>query len=451
MAVGTVLAAGPAAAAPQATDRVDGAWRSDGYDTVLSIEDGQLREYQTTAVSCLPTDTARLTGHGDQGSVTYTGDDATVYRIRPGAGGARATLHFDGSVGDRTLRRLPALPGKCAKTAPTGKLATFDVFWQTFEENYPFFAAKKIDWQAVRDRYRPKVHDDMPDSQFFALLREMVLPLYDAHVHIDAGDTGSFGQSRPGTLIPSSTLDQQAQRFIEQHDLGDTQLRQYANGRIGYAELPDGIGYLRISGFGGYDKDSPTYARNSAVLDQALSEAIRPGLHGLVVDLRINGGGSDALALQVAERLTDHPYFAYAKRARNDPATPDRFTRPQQVRVQPAPDRFRYTGPVAVLTGGETYSAGETLTQALMQRPAKTVRIGQNTQGVFSDVLERRLPNGWAFGLPNEEYLTPSGQTFDGDGIPPDILTGNFPQEITAGIHDSAFTQALAALRGHDR
>lgn len=177
---------------------------------------------------------------------------------------------------------------------------------------------------------------------------------------------------------------------------------------------------------------------------------IRPGLRGLVLDLRINGGGSDALALQVAGRLTDRAYVGYAKRARNDPADPGRHTRPQPVLVQPAADRFRDTGPVAVLIGAETYSAGETLTQALMQRPLRTVRIGQNTQGVFSDVLERILPNVWTFGLPNEEYLTPSGgKTFDGEGIPPDIRTGNFLQEIAKGNHDSAYAQALAVIRRH--
>lgn len=92
--------------------------------------------------------------------------------------------------------------------------------------------------------------------------------------------------------------------------------------------MPDGTGYLRISGFGGYDGNSPTYARNSAILEQTLSQVIRPGLRGLVLDLRINGGGSDALALQVAERLTDRAYVAYAKRARNDPTDPGRHTRP---------------------------------------------------------------------------------------------------------------------------
>ncbi|MFE4874922.1 S41 family peptidase [Streptomyces sp. NPDC056682] len=449
LVAGTELAVGPVAAAPRAADGVDGVWRVDGYGTVLSIADGQLQEYQTTAVSCLRGDTARRTGQAG-GAVSYAGGDATVYRVRPAAGGASATLHFDGSVGDRGLRRLPALPAGCARTAPTGALATFDVFWETFEENYPFFDAKKIDWQAVRDRYRPRVHDGMPDAELFALLRELVVPLYDAHVTVDAGDTGHFGQSRPGTTPPGPGLDLSAQRFVEQHDLAGMRLRTFANGRIGYADLPDRTGYLRISGFGGYDATSPAYARNSAVLDQTLSQVITPGLRGLVLDLRVNGGGSDALALQVAERLTDRPYVAYAKRARNDPADPGRHTRPQAVRVRPSPDRFRYTGPVAVLTGGETYSAGETLTQALMGRPARTVRIGQNTQGVFSDVLERVLPNGWTFGLPNEEYLTPSGgKTFDGAGIPPDIRTGNFLEEIAEGSDDSAFARALAEMRHH--
>ncbi|MFD9095791.1 S41 family peptidase [Streptomyces collinus] len=455
VAAGPVAAAGPAVGAPGAStaaagvDGMAGVWRSDGYGTVLALEDGRLREYQTTAVSCLPGDSAQFTGRGADGTVLYTGADETVYRIRA-QGRGRARLHVDGSVGDRRLRRLPALPGRCTQAQPAGARAAFDVFWQTFEENYPFFAAKHHDWHAVRDRYRAKVHDGMPDGELFALLRAMVRPLHDAHVFLDAGDTGFFAQGRPGTAIPSPELDQQARNYVEQQDLTGTALQSFAGGRIGYARLADGTGYLRISGFGGYDGVSRAYARDSAVLDGALSEVITPRLKHLILDLRINGGGSDALALQVAERLTDHPYLAYAKRTRNNPRDPAGFTRPQPIRVTPAPGRERYNGPLAVLTGGETYSAGETLTQALMGRPAFTVRVGQNTQGVFSDILTRTLPSGWTFGLPDEEYLTPCGTTFDGPGIPPDIRTGDFVHDIGQGTPDSAFAQALAALRAHD-
>ena len=74
-----------------------------------------------------------------------------------------------------------------------------------------------------------------------------------------------------------------------------------------------------------------------------------------------------------------------------------------------------------MLTGGSQMSAGETFTQAMMNRSPRPVRIGQNTQGVFSDVLQRTLPNGWQFIVPNEEFRTRDWKAFDGPGIPPDI------------------------------
>jgi hypothetical protein len=86
----------------------------------------------------------------------------------------------------------------------------------------------------------------MPDTELFALLREMVLPLYDAHMGIGAGDTGGFGQSRPGTMIPGPGLDRQAQALVEQRDLAGTRLRTFANGRNGYARLPGGT-KLRVT------------------------------------------------------------------------------------------------------------------------------------------------------------------------------------------------------------
>ena len=71
-------------------------------------------------------------------------------------------------------------------------------------------------------------------------------------------------------------------------------------------------------------------------------------------------------------------------------------------------------------------SAAETFTQALMNRVPPVVRVGENTQGVFSDVLGRRLPNGWRFGLPNERFVT-NGRSYDGPGIAPDVNVPVFP------------------------
>ena len=60
-------------------------------------------------------------------------------------------------------------------------------------------------------------------------------------------------------------------------------------------------------------------------------------------------------------------------------------------------------------------------------------------QGVFSDVLDRRLPNGWRLVLPNEIYVTEDGKSFDVTGVPPDVPAPglsrkNFENESDPGL-----------------
>jgi C-terminal processing protease CtpA/Prc len=83
---------------------------------------------------------------------------------------------------------------------------------------------------------------------------------------------------------------------------------------------------------------------------------------------------------------------------------------------------------------------------ALMGREPHVTRIGLSTQGVFSDVLRRRLPNGWRFHLPNETYLTKDRQSFDGSGVPPEIRTPFFSREDIERGRDSALEAALQIL-----
>jgi hypothetical protein len=439
-------AAAPAVATP-GKPSTDGLWRMDGYGTVLSLDGDTFQEFQTTSVSCLKGDTARRTAPG-----TYATADGATLTVRPGPGRNRATLNADHSVGHRTLRRIKELPADCTRPTPEDPRTAFDVFWHSFAENYPFFAAKGIDWQATRDRYRPQVDQDTTREELFAVFSDMVRPLYDAHVAVQDGDR-VFAQVRPGTEMPTEAMDTKVKEFIgERHLKGAPYRQDFANGRITYADLPGGTdqGYLRISGFGGYTPEDAPYAAHLAELDKTLDTILTKDrtqrLKGLIIDLRINGGGSDALGIHIAERLTDKPYVAYAKRARNHPTDPGRHTRPEPIRVVPA-DGPRHTGPIAVLTGGSTVSAGETFTQALIDRPGGTVRIGQSTQGVFSDVMERKLPDGMTAILPNEEFLNRSGHTYDGTGIPPHLTEPVFTKEEFAKMRDSAFDRAVSVLR----
>ncbi|AXK37046.1 protease [Streptomyces armeniacus] len=440
---------------PEPGPEPEGVWRTDGYGSLLAIKDGVLRKYQTTSVSCLKGETAKRSGQ-DAGSTTYTAPDGRGMTVRARtATSHRARLHVDGSPGHQNMQRVRALPADCTREAPADPVATFDVFWQTFQENYPFFAAKGVDWQAARDRYRPAVDAGTTDDELFAVFRKMLEPLNDAHVSLTDGADRFFGETRPGTTMPSEALDTKVKKYVKERDLDGAELEEHANGRISYADLPGGQGYLRVSGFIGYsDGEHPDgrYAAEQAALDKALDDILTADrtarLRGLIVDLRVNGGGADALGLRLASRLTDRTHFAYGKRARNHPEDPERFTPEQPQYVKPARGVPRYAGPVAVLTGGSTVSAGESFTQALLDRPGRTVRIGEPTQGVFSDVLDRALPNGWEVGLPNEEFRTRDGRTFDGPGIPPDLAEPVFTEEEFEQRRDSAFDRAVSTLPG---
>jgi Peptidase family S41/Tricorn protease C1 domain len=430
---------------------VDSVWQTDGYGLVLAIDDGRLQTYQTTAISCLPGFALTQAGPPDRhGAVRFEDEDGIGYTVTPVRTGARLRVEY--SVGYQSLHAAKRVPARCERPAPTGPVAAFDVFWQTYAENYPFFAARGVDWNAVRATYRPRVNAQTTDDELFAILTDMIRPLNDAHTEIRAGERRYQGV-RPGTTIPIVEQNARVEDFIKRRDLAGLEYQTWANGLLGYADLPDGLGYLRVVTFASY-ADEPGFAAQVAELDRALDAILTPErtsgpdrLRGLVVDLRINGGGSDVLGLRLASRLTDRPFFAYAKQARNHPTDPDEFTTPQPTWVRPAAGKTHYTGPIVMLTGGSTLSAGESFTQAMMQRSPRPVRIGEHTQGIFSDVLIRQLPNGWLFGLPNEEFLTRDGRTFDGVGIPPDIQTPVFTEEEFAQNRDSAFDAAISLLK----
>ncbi|MGW7539250.1 S41 family peptidase [Amycolatopsis sp. NPDC054798] len=406
---------------------VDGVWRTDGYGQLVQVSGGKLTTYDVTGVSCLP---GTLSGTGD--GTRFSTNEGSVVTIRPGR------MSYDNNLGVRSLRRVPGgLPPACQ--APSVEL--FDVFWRTFAENYPFFRAKGVDWKSEGDAARREIAAH--PERLFDVLCGLIRPLHDAHVGLLAANQ-HCSSPRPGTPDLKTTVPRMIAVADENLGVPIQRIQRWADGAIAYADLPNSLGYLRISGFHDY---ADTFAASSKVLATALDEIFTAGrvhaLRGLILDLRVNGGGDDPLGLQVAARLTDVPHFAYAKRARNDPDDPTRFTVPQPFFVQPAVVP-RYTGPLTVLTGSLDVSAGETFLQALLNRNPRPVLIGQSTQGAFSDMLERTLPKpGWKVALPNEEYLDPHGRSYDGTGISPDLPVPVYdPDDLAAGRDP-----ALAAAR----
>jgi C-terminal processing protease CtpA/Prc len=151
------------------------------------------------------------------------------------------------------------------------------------------------------------------------------------------------------------------------------------------------------------------------------------------------------LGLAIASRFAITDYLAFTKQARNSPTDRSSFTTEQPIMVHPR-NRPGFRGPIVGLIGPLTQSAGETFTQALMGRAPRVIRVGESTQGLFSDTLSRRLPNGWMIYLPNEVFRTKEGKAFDAIGIPPNIPVPVFATPDNVADRDPALATALSHL-----
>lgn len=455
-----LLATAARAQTRSATLSLDGLWLTDGFGELLEFKGSSLQVYEITKLSCLPSD--KFSRKAEAGTEIVFATNNDTFRIDPGPSQDTLWLHEDGTVLDILLRRTRSRPKPCGQPLANTALTNYQVFWQTFAEQYAFFARHRVDWRAVDKQFRRQVTADTRPEELLRIFSGMVEPLRDAHVYINAASIHSgFRGRRPAT----DTMQQEEKPRITEiiatkyvlgavHDFCNGQLQfgllrppqgatRSDSERTGQADL---IAYLRIHSFARYSQDDD-FEKQLEVLQTALDEIFKDSStwSGLVIDIRINSGGFDPFGLAVASRLTTGDYVAWEEFARDSARDPAHHTPPQRVMVHVSP-RPSFRGAVVLLTSPHGLSAAETFTMALLGRDPHVIRVGANTQGVFSDELARTLPNGWTFGLSNETYLTKDGKAFEGTGVPPDFEVPIFPKEDLVNDRDSAIDKALELL-----
>jgi hypothetical protein len=445
---------------------LDGFWQSDGYGLLVEIRGAKMSTSQRTSISCLPWWTAKRSDSGGNNSdVVFNRGDALIH-LTPGSSGNTLLMRESVSISSMSLRRVEARPNNCSNKMANTPQNNYAVFWQTFAEQFALFPLYHVDWATVDRKYRPQVTSATTPEELFSILREMILPFHNAHTNINAASINrqyvgyrpaseiGFKLQATSSLSIKEILDlfnQEAQRSKEiiESKYSNGKLRSYCNDMIQFGMLKGSIGYLRILGFAEYAKEGGS-DQDASSLDTALDDIFKDAkqMTGLVIDVRVNTGGADPLCLAIASRLTGAKYLAYSKVTRNSTSGSLRFTGPQPAWVD-VPTRSGYRGKVVLLIGPDTLSGGETFAMALMGRKPHVTFIGENTQGVFSDVFGHKLPNGWTFGLPNELYQTKTGKSFDGRGVPPDIRVPVFPKADLASRRDGALQKALEVLGRH--
>jgi carboxyl-terminal processing protease len=193
----------------------------------------------------------------------------------------------------------------------------------------------------------------------------------------------------------------------------------------------DGIGYIRVSQFGGDTSDG----FKKAITD--LNHDANGHLKGLVIDLRNDPGGLLTAAVDVAGDLLDGGTVVsiHGRQANNDKAF-----------KAPSHGDMLSGVPVAVLINGASASASEIVAGALQDRHRATI-MGTQSFGKGSVQTIIPIEGHGAVRLTTALYYTPSGNSIQDKGIAPDIVVeAPKDQQITGGdlFRESALSGAFA-------
>ncbi|MBN2104646.1 hypothetical protein JW835_11455 [bacterium] len=75
----------------------------------------------------------------------------------------------------------------------------FDSLWIHFDELYPYFIYKNMDWNAAYDRYRPELEDLSDYLDLIDLCVQMLRPMRDLHVNFLTPEKNIFRHINPIT------------------------------------------------------------------------------------------------------------------------------------------------------------------------------------------------------------------------------------------------------------
>jgi carboxyl-terminal processing protease len=192
-----------------------------------------------------------------------------------------------------------------------------------------------------------------------------------------------------------------------------------------------------------------------AELGRALSSFAGRGGPGVVLDLRDNFGGEDALVARMAGFFVTRERF-YERPAVFDAAAGG-FRPAAEVALTVAPAEPHYGGPLVLLIGGDTLSSGEGLPMLLKGEPNVTIVGFEGTHGSFAiNQKEVGLPEGLTFRFPQARSVGESGRIqVDSDatgrgGVAPDVRVPRDAATLAAlrSGRDVVLERALQILAG---
>lgn len=289
------------------------------------------------------------------------------------------------------------------RTAPSYE-AQFDAIWSQYDRSYPAFAYKNVsaaDWNEMRTRYRPQAKAARTEDEFISVMLDMLRPLRDVH---------AWFVDPKGSIVPTYTP-----TALENFDRGRWERAIKDSGYVSHGSawgerMVGGFAYIYIGTWGAHEID--TLALDAALLKYRDTP-------GMIIDVRTNGGGSDAAAFAFASRfVTKKAQIVSYVQVRNG-SNHDDLT-PAQARTISPRGSWQYTKPVVVLAGRGGFSANESFVAAMRELSHVTV-IGDTTGGASGNPGTFPLGNGWSFTVPQWMEFGPDKVPIEWKGVAPKV------------------------------
>ena len=269
-----------------------------------------------------------------------------------------------------------------------------DALRKAIDANYAYRDRLKVDWEKVFAQHMAAMEGAKTANQFARAVAKVLREAQDGHVYVKAGErTIGTHVNAKAPNFNGQTL-RKAVADWKEHGGG------VASGKVG-----DGIGYLLISDW------SQGAAKGVDEGFAAVKDA-----KGLIIDVRLNGGGDEEMAKQFAGRFIDGPRVYSKNRIRRD----GRWQGPFDRVVGPRAETDRYGGPVAVLIGPKVGSSCESFVLMMKQSP-RCKLVGEATKGSSGNPRAFDLGNGVTVFLSSWEDQLPDGTVLEGRGVKPDV------------------------------
>jgi len=304
------------------------------------------------------------------------------------------------------------------KDEPQNPVNVFDYLWNQVDQNYTFFDVKSIDWDSVREVYRPKVDDLMGKDSLFRVCAAMLNTLRDGHTNLISGFDVSRNDSVYYKMYAEKNINEEVVMLnyltVGHHTTGSFLHHAIRNGEVAY---------LRYSSF-----------------SNGLSEALMKYManyykdcKGMIIDLRQNGGGSMGNVAAMLSIFDNHKQPLYQTQTKAGPSH-DEFGAMQTVYAADSSllGKTPYTKPVAVLVDRGSYSA--TSFFALCTMAYDNIKLfGDYTGGGLGVPNGGILPNGWTYRFSTTRTLDMEGHNYE-NGVPPDVRVLLDPVSTAQGI-----------------